>query len=277
VDDPTKAFTLLSRIGVPGVDDDPANPLARASRRLLDEGLRSVSAIPAVLVDAPSDAPVWLGFFVLTESGRILFFPGITHRYERMQGGLWDGRGRFERELDVDHLTLEADQRTWHMTDRAGQERQGGGRTRDVGASRVLWVCVTASGVSDFRPLKASTIVRFEPVSNVKERQARIDQFLACVSNGASSPILLQTRPPGDFVLHVGVTVAPTGAAPYNGDGMPFPYAAPGIERLRPPAGTIASHGALLLSSEIEIQVLAAWLPGRGTPGVLTFSYAWRA
>lgn len=277
MDDPTDAFTLFSPCGVPGVDDDPVNPLARASRLLLNEGQRSISAIPAVLIEASSNLPVWFGFFVLTEPGRILYFPGITHPYERTQGALSDGRSRFDRKLDIDHLTLDPDRLQWHMTNRARRVRQGGGRTRDVGDGRVLWVCVTASSITDLRTVNTSTIVKFEPVANLEEREVRIQQFLSCVRNGASSPILLPTRPPGDFVLHVAVTVAPPGVAPYDGEGMPLPNAAPGMEQLQLPAGTMASHGELLLSPKVGIQILAAWLPGRATPGALTFSYAWGA
>lgn len=277
-DEPTRAFTLFSAAGAAGVDDDPENPLTRATRRLLAEGQGMVSAIPAVIAERPSRTAFWFGFFVLSEGGRILFFPAGAQRYVHAAGGRSDGSSRFDRALDVDHLSLEPDRQTWHLTDSTGRRRrgrQGGGRTRNVGAGRILWFCVTSSGLANFRPLRAATIVRFDPTPNADEARRRVDRFMACVSNGASSTIPLPPTPAGDVVLHVAVVVARPGAPPYNGEGMPFPFAAPGVRRLKPSPGTTASHGTLLLSREIEIQILGAWMPGKATPGPLTFSYAW--
>lgn len=269
-------FVLLFASGLPGDDVDPLNPLARASRRLLDDGQRTVAAIPAILRAAGGD-PFWLGFFALTEAGRVLFFPGLANRLEDMTGGLSDGRGRFARKLQFDHISLEADRRTWHMTDEAGRSRQGGGRTRDLGAGRALWFCATASSIADLRPVKARTFVPYRGVSNGREAQARSDQFLACVSNGASSSIPLQPRPNADSVLHVAVSLGDPGAPPYDGDRMPFPYAAPGVERIALPPGTKGAFGRLLLSAALELQILVAWVPGKAAPGALTltFTFAW--
>ena len=271
-DDRVPGFVLLARNGSPGADVAPENPLARAIRRLLDEGHRTVSAIPATISDQ-AGATFWLGFFALTEVGRVLFFPGLKYRSERIAGGLWDGRGRFDRKLDVDHLTVEPNRRTWHITNHSRRRYQRGARTRDVGEGRVLWFCVTTSSPTDFRPLKAHTFVPYRPVSNDEAARDREARFFACVSNGASSTLPLPERPPGDSVLHIGVVLAEPGAPLYDGANMPFPFAAPGVERVAP-----ATKGALvrlLLSPAVEVQVIAAWVPGKAPPGTLTFTYSW--
>lgn len=271
-DDAVPGFVLVARNGSSGADVAPENPLARATRRLLDEGHRTVSAIPATLSDQ-AGATFWLGFFALTEVGRVLFFPGFKDRFERIAGGLWDGRSQFDRKLDVDHLTLEANRRTWHITDHSRRRYQRGARTRDVGEGRVLWFCVTTSGPSDFRPLKARTFVPFRPVANEEVARDREARFFACVGNGASSTLSLPERPPGDSALHVAVVVAAPGAPPYDGDGMPFPFAAPGVERIAPATSGVLVR--LLLSPAVELQILATWVSGKAPPDGLTFTYSW--
>jgi hypothetical protein len=266
---------MHARGGVPGVDESPDNPLARATRRLLEDGQRFVSFMPTTLAPAePGAALRWFGAFVLTEAGRVLFFPGLDQPYDRIAGGLGDGRGRFDRALQVDHATLEPDRRSWHLTG-ARNKRQGGGRTQEVGAGRTLWFCVTAAGFSEFRQARAATIARAECIGNRAEMEGRASSFFASVTNGKPARVELRAKPAGECALHFAVALGSPGAPAYDGDGMPFPHGAPGIERLSVPPGTIAQHSTALLAQDIEVQILAVWLPGKAPPGVLTFTYAW--
>lgn len=266
-------FALAFPGGAAGVDADSDNPLARATRTLLDSGQRIVSAIPAVL-NEDAGAAFWLGYFVLTEASRVVFFPGIGFPVHGLRGGFSNGGGRLERDFRVDHLTLEADRRTWHLTEPSRRQHQGGGRSLDVGDGRYMWFTFTCAGATDLRPVSARTVVKYRPVANEAEARAREGAFFAAVSNGAASPVHLLARPPGESVLHVAIAVAAPGAPPYNGDGMPLPRAAPGVTHIELPSDAQGAFGRLLLSSAVEIQILAAWLPGKILPGAPLFAYS---
>lgn len=116
-----------------GVDDDPENPLGRALRPLMEMHKQLPSIRLAFLAEG-KDAPPsrWLGVFVRSPGDRILFFPGLDVDLFRVRG-TDGGVARFDKEFDLDHLSLEKDHGTWHITSLKSKAHQGGPKALDLG------------------------------------------------------------------------------------------------------------------------------------------------
>ncbi len=122
---------LLVSHGLPGVDDRPDNPVARATRNLMQEGQRFTSAAHAVLID--NRLLRWLGMFVQTAARRIVFFPGFAAPFDRLAGH-GNPKPAYDVEFTLDHVTLDADHREWHLSKKVGEKpHRAAGKTIDVG------------------------------------------------------------------------------------------------------------------------------------------------
>src|SRR4051794_22461777 len=79
-------------LGLPGIDKDPINPVARALDRISREG-KPLRKLGTVIVQLPVDGrlfPFWLGTFAFSAGDRLLFFPGYAKplgRLVRYKGG----------------------------------------------------------------------------------------------------------------------------------------------------------------------------------------------
>src|SRR5574337_525056 len=107
-----------SQGSVEGVDYDPANPFHQALQNLLDEGkpIDRLTLCYCTEVDDNTGSAIlyWLGVFVLSVAGRIVFFPGFTVTDDHFLK--YKGTKLLEdRIFKVNHFTLESDL-TWHIT-----------------------------------------------------------------------------------------------------------------------------------------------------------------
>src|SRR5882762_8159912 len=104
--------------GAEGRDDDPFNPLARAANKLLTVGdpIKKISPCYCDTQDSPGLFPLrWFGVFVHSFGGRLILFPGFSEPYKF----LFRSKGSSSpvvKTFDTDHITLESDMRTWHVT-----------------------------------------------------------------------------------------------------------------------------------------------------------------
>src|SRR5262245_31067080 len=77
-------LTWYMEHGSQGTDDDPSNPLSRAVNRLFREDGQPFSVISQcffgdLAARTPRSSPLrWLGVFVLSAAGRVIFFPGFA-------------------------------------------------------------------------------------------------------------------------------------------------------------------------------------------------------
>jgi hypothetical protein len=267
--EPGIKIALLAPPPAVGIDDAADNPLARATKNLLEEGQGFTRAANAIVRDATTGREHWLGMFVRTAASRLLFFPGFVERYDRMQGGGdQSGRGQFDRALSLDHLTLEPDLRTWHFTQRTRRARsQGGPATLDVGHDRALWFGMTTSGLADLRETRGETIARAPPPRNDDELRRRVESFLAAV-NGAGLAHLDVSGDSTGQALHFAVVVGRPGSPTYTGPNIAVPPNGPGVTLHV--KGSLTSNGrhALLPLADVELQILALRIPGSVTDGI---------
>ena len=205
----------------------------------------------------------------------MLFFPGLSDLGDRLAAGTGrSGRARalYERAFVVDHASLEPDRTTWHMTQRKASGKrvhQGGGRTVPIGQGRVLWFGLMATGLSDFRGLRARTVARMKSPPNDQEVNRRLATFDSAIA-ASQIAVLPVPVPPKDHLLFFQVVAGQFGAPDFEGPVQP-PGKIPFV-RLDPVTGFQAKHVRAQLSADIEIQILAGWLPGVCQRGV-TFTW----
>lgn len=253
-------------IGVPGDDSSAANPLARAVRRLLLGDGQPFSRLSLCFFRDDNALAHWLGVFVHSAGGRVLFFPAMPETIDQLQA--------FRAETEVahrhfafDHASLECDLQRWHVTSTGSADHVGNAATLPLGDGRVLWFGMSVASTSALRLLRqTSTVTADVPDSDAKRRwrvlkDARENAAFPMVSmnmEDASAP----TEP---RFLHFAVIVGPSGFADYRGTelGFPFgnPYVVGGLEPL--PRGLPLRSHRFALSATLDVQIVCAWVPGR--------------
>ena len=232
----SEAITITQHVdaGVPGEDSDPFNPLARATRALLHDGSSFRSAAPVFVGDGT--ALRWLGLFVESDQGLVVFFPGLARQPDLMG---YHRTGHPEQIIPhlADHVTLEPDRTRWHSTEYAGSSsrkrgkrgrgpRQRGLWTWPIGEGRVLWFGMSIPTAEVLRFARGSTVARAPAPSNRDEVVRRMKVFDDAIYKGAMPPVLTAPSPPPSptAALHFSVVVAPVGAPEYTGGerGLPL-------------------------------------------------------
>jgi hypothetical protein len=256
--------TITSKLNAPGVepgvDAEPDNPVARACRNLLERGQRFRHLAHTYFRD-PSGAMRWFGIFVETDAGNVLFFPGFARSYDHVVGQRGDRRGKFSRALTVDHVTLEADFASWHLTSARSKQHQGVARTRPVGHGTTLWFGMTVARANVLRLVSSETVASAPmPSADARDRldtlnKARQDAEFPIISmNGAS---------PWGETMHFAVAAGPLSAPPHTGPELALPEGSPHV---RQPA--FEGHVQLplralsfALGPRHRIHVISTWLP----------------
>ncbi len=259
------AFPL--EYGAKGTDDDPANPLSRALDTVLRDGKPIDRLAHCYLVEELTTpghtACRWFGIFVLSAAGRVIFFPGYTRTYEKVL--VFYGSEPHSHEFHPDHLTLEKNRRSMHLTSAKPRRHSVSYRTASLGDGRCLWFGLSAEP-KELREAKAQTIAVADcPDGDARRRaesfvKARDGQIFQALSLNPS----LRPRHPG--FLHVAVIVGPVGFPDYNGDQLGFPYGSPLLAEKPPrlktlPPLPLRSHRITL--GTVDLQIVCAWLPGR--------------
>src|SRR5262249_55452742 len=135
----TLKLTFQMPNGLPGQDDDPKNPVSRALTSLMRDSTLLPTFTQAFLIDETEGQPWrWLGIFVRSAGDRILFFPGFKDDIDRVRGSRGE-QLKFDRQFRIDHLSLEKDRESWHITTGRSKDHQGGPPATDLGGGRVLW------------------------------------------------------------------------------------------------------------------------------------------
>ena len=199
-----------------GVDDDPQNPLARALVPLMEMHKQLPTIRLAFLSDGPDAPPSrWLGVFARSPGDRVLFSPGLEVDLFRVRG-TDRGVAKFDKEFDLDHVSLEKDRGTWHITSPKSEAHQGGPDALDVGQGRVFWFGMAVSSLAVLRKPKQRTTAAF-PVAE-KAIQHKLAQLQGAVAGGESVKVPMPLAPTsGDWFPLIAVIVGPKGFPIYGG------------------------------------------------------------
>jgi hypothetical protein len=256
--------------GANGVDADSANPIARATHRLLQSDGQPFKRLTLTFLgndQGPTvDRPLrWFGVFVLTHGDRILFFPG-TPRLDpgvRVLGPLGQ---EAESHMQADHATLERDWCSWHATDQGSVEHAGEMPTCDLGHRRRLWFGLSIQAEDALRVTQRTTTVQAEVPELDADRRTKVltaaredavfQELRVNENSGLSS---------GASFLHFAVIVGPGGFELYRGNDLGIPFDSPLLSE-RPPLHLRNVNMRLHrfpLSRDVDIQITTMSLPGQ--------------
>lgn len=257
--------------GEPGVDDDQQNPLARALVPLMEMHKQLPSIRLAFLAEG-QDAPPnrWLGVFVRSPGDRVLFFPGLDVDLFRVRG-TDGGIARFDKEFDLDHISLEKDQGTWHITSPMSKAHQGGPNAIDVGQGRVLWFGMAVSDLAVLKKAKQRTSATFRVNDNAT--QHKLAQLQGAIAGGESVKVPMPPPPAiGDWFPLVAVIVGPRDFPLYNGPEWGAPYGSSYVTGEPAPDQKFTVWGNQFpLDDTTDVQVATTWIPGKmAIPMILT-------
>lgn len=251
--------------GFSGIDGDVANPLSRALNTLLDEG-RPVQHLALCFFGGVAEArdqttgPRWLGAFVVSDGGRIIFFPGFNGVWLQRQ----HGHAIDFRKFDVDHFSLNSDFAAWHATSRKSKDHQDVGATMSLGEGRYLWMAMSVADETVLRKVRRETAVTAETPPSDSARRASVFQTAIDQAQHLWVSLDADARPrfPEGFP-HFAMIIGPKGFADEK-VRLNFPLGPPS---LKAPLGDIGG-GLLLriarlpLGPNVDLEIVSAWLPG---------------
>lgn len=237
--------------------------MARALAGVLRDG-RPIRGGSQLFVQSPDEVDEiryrWLGVFILSHAGRLLYFPGVYGR------GLRYYRGSIlvaERDFAIDHISLEPDRTRWHATSDRSAEHQGGPTTADLGDDRRLWFGLFLRNVRDLHPVSQKTVAgSVVPSTDAKRRF----DILASIYGVPSHCIQLPAKPIGGtqpVFPHFSAVVGPPGFQEYRGNRHCFPLESTAVEpEVRWDDIPVWTSEPIVLAGEVSIQVNAFHLPG---------------
>lgn len=231
-----------------GTDSELDNPIARACRNLLATGQRFTSLTNAYFCE-PCGSLRWFGVFVETAGGRVLYFPGFARAFDHIVGERANRSVGFRRPLPVDHLTLEKDLASWHITS-ARSKHQRISQTLSDGTGSVLWFGMTIARANVLRVVSAQTVVSVRVPS--VDALGRAEVFVES-KRGAQFPVITIDRASGaDNAMHFAVVVGPADSPDYAG---PVPV---------PPGSDCENHSvrgiSFALGRRFRVQIISTWI-----------------
>lgn len=251
--------------GAEGIDDDPFNPLARAANKLLTEGdpIQKISPCYFEAQDSPELFPLrWFGVFIHSHGGRLVFFPGFAERYTFVFRSQGKGRPR-ARPFVADHLSLDADMKTWHITSLNSRRHEGTFPTLDVSSGRYLWCGISVAGFERLREVKRQ--VSTSATAPETDSRRRTDNFLAAREQLVFNTLRLNTEAKHRFVPgfpHFALVVGPSGFPDYRESLFRIPDTAPYVTPKLPPLTDMPVRSHRVNIPPFDIEIISAWLPG---------------
>lgn len=244
-------------------EDNPAN---RALNSLLEDG-KPINTFGMCHLKNPPEAHIpeelrWIGVFLHSTGGRILYFPGFV--YEKFLA--FQGKNRRDHPFfPIDHVSLDSGFRKWHVTSFKSKKHLGSPRTLPLGENRFLWFGLSVANLNVFRHVSHHTEISVSTPPSDSRR--RVDEFINARENIED---LMVGLPQGattmfdPFYLHLAVIVGPRGFNNYKGPKLGFPEGSPFLTS-QPPDGMISIPTRLhrlSINSEIDLQIVTACLPG---------------
>jgi hypothetical protein len=250
--------------GRDGLDSDPTNPLSRSLARLINTG-KPFSRLSLSFLNEGQGHLRWFGVFV--ESKRTLFFPGFSKAFD----GIESHRGpepHARRSFEFDHLSLEKDRTTWHVTARGSSDHLGSPRTLALGNGRVLWFGLSFASVDAFRPVQNKTVTEFStPPSDASRRR---DIITASRERAKFSILSLPDGPLAtlpETYFHASVIAGPAGFETCLGPEHAFPIGSPFLASPFPsvPSDLPIRIHRIQLSPDTDLQITLTRLSGKLT------------
>jgi len=264
----TLKITWEMEEGATGSDDDPDNPISRALRKLFTDGQPFVRFTQCLCADRRlnNDRPIlrWLGVFILSAGGRIIFFPGFQSRAKYIEGFRGNDE-MWKKAFDFDHISIEKGFCRWHITSRGSKLHLEGPKTTNIGDQRFLWFGLSVNNLDELRIVKQKTrVIADSPESDVRRRyevfsKARAQAVFQILE---WHPDVWEQNSKGFW--HLGLLVVPSHAPTYLGGTLGFPEGSPYLaeplpkEQIQLPV----RHHRMQLSSDIGLQVTTAFVPG---------------
>jgi hypothetical protein len=255
--------------GIEREDSAAANPLSRSLNRLFEAGqpfkrFNQCFLAESTTPDAQYDKLWWFGIFILSQGNRIIFFPGLTKTkiyIEAYKGQ----RLRHKREFDFDHISLDENLNSWHITSQKSKDHLTSFPTTDLGNGRKLWFGMSFSSFSSLWPVsRKTTVITTCPKSDADRR---LKTFVEAKERAMFQ--IMGHNPDADKKFpkgfsHISVIVGPPGFESYNGNLHGFPAGSPFLSEPLPSyiSELPAMVYRLALSNDIEMQITIFKLPG---------------
>jgi hypothetical protein len=240
--------------GTGETDDTMQSPPARAIRRLLEDGKPGDRIVPFTVRDPGTARLRWLGAFVHSSAGRVIFFPDRPSTVRARNAVVQPG-------LDVDHLTLESDLHTWHLTSYPSSKHQSAGRTVTQPGHAVGWFGMTLQSLDQLMEVGKQIIIHAEiPPTDAKRRMGLFKNAV----DGLEFPELdrMPPRSPPDSLPHFAVYVSktPIDTPPTN---ALLPIGGP--HHVAPDKPVVTRVGRLysFRIGELHFQVVFGWVSGQ--------------
>ncbi|MFC1680361.1 hypothetical protein ACFL1S_00995 [Pseudomonadota bacterium] len=254
--------------GAPGTDKDTENPLSRSMRHLFRTG-KPFSEIRLCFFDDGTsttsvvEAMRWFGVFVETSSNRIVYFPGIEKKYDRIQG-IHGKSLQWDQAFDFDHITLEKNGYKWHVTSPESKYHLGSPRTLPLEKGRYLWFGMSVADPNILRSSHMQTHAVFEcPPSDTRRR---LDTVKTARDKATFNIISLNTENKlthDNHFLHFGVIVGSKGFDLYKGGELGFPVGSPFLQEPLPARlDSLAVRHHRIQFSNFDLQITSCLLPG---------------
>jgi hypothetical protein len=243
------------------IEAPESHPLMRAVGAILRQGGSDYSIRSCFFSEngIGSGPPRWLGVFVKTAGSRILFFPGFflePHDTEVVKGGEWKKYPNFQ----ANHMTLEKDLRSWHITS-ALSEHPTRFKTVSLGGGRVLWLSMSLSS-SDLLPVvyQSTDISCLLPASHSLQRCSMLKDALTRMPEVWVSLSEERVRYEPGF-LHFWIIYGKEIEGDLSAD-LTYPdfashSSSEAVRQLHVKAFNVA------IDEQISLQVITAWHPGK--------------
>lgn len=192
-----------------GDDSCEDNPLSRATKNLFSESGQPFKRLNKCFFQDPLDVIRWFGIFVHSAGDRIIFFPGYSKRQENLIGYRGDSLWKCE-EMNVDHISLEKNRHSWHITNQNSSRHIGKIFTQKISQDAYYWFSLSVSSFKSLRLVKENTHIRVPIPSSDIDR--RINVFKESRENAVFNVVSLNSQydpPVAPSFIHFSVFFGP--------------------------------------------------------------------
>lgn len=242
------------------VPDQPL-PMRRALRGILEEG-KPQGAARWLFFQPNLTRPevFWLGSLLLTRANRVVFFPPSQIPAFRMfhHGSVRPGRG-----FDVDHVTLEPDWQSWHVTGTNRRHRSAGPRTIPLRSGGVIWFGMNSAGPEILERVRQSNVIEFEvPDSDLVRRKRLLEEVRAEAVDQIVSlnPLAFTMQPP--WSVQFNFLIGPPGFSVTDEEVARFYVGPEDLKKGEIRFQTFSRHHRVRLTDELEVLLATFPIPG---------------
>lgn len=220
----------------------------------------------------------WLGIFVHSAGDRVLFFPGDAAPNTHVRA-VEHNSDRWNQPFKIDHLSLEPDWQSWHLTSPQSRDHLGKLATEKLDSERTFWFAMSVAADNLRLARNTTRVVADTPTGDTNRRTAVFQQS----RKGAIFQMMtLHTdhqKIPTNGFLHFSVVVGPPGFPVGNGDVLGLPHGGPFLARPQLSQGVKVPLRLyrLALSESVELEITVSAHAGPLSTNVVYSSLAGRS